>query len=221
MQATATASTISVRAGYSAVQSGSSATATATFVVPTLTCPNSTSQGVGLGTSIHTSTPDSDAAAIELLCSNGVPFYRADAQINNVGLFVGGTTLPGDVVQVTTSVTATVTTITIHNLTQNWSTQNSGAGGSPVLAIVGALEGACAVQGTSGPCFPIAQFSSPLAFSGAGIDGVDLASAQAVRSNATSNTGSLEAIATALTRGRTGFRVNWVSSCTPDASGLC
>jgi hypothetical protein len=219
----ASANTPSVHAGYDAVQTGSSASAQTSFSVPTVTCPNTDFQLTGPAAIIRTSangTNYANGGAITTGCYNGGAFYRAQLQDNgSVTIPSASPVLPGDRVQISTSVSASATTVSITDMTQGWTRSETGAGGTPTLAAV--AMGAYGCTTGAHPCRPIPQFSKTT-FAFSEIDGVSLAAAGAVAVDATSSTGAIEATTGKLIQHGMGFQVTWVSSCTPDpTTGKC
>ena len=115
-------------AGYVAAPTGISA-ASAKFVLPTITCPNSTGNygvapGVFLsGTSVFT------GGGVEAACSAGVVSYTVAIILNGTETksFAG---TPGDTYSVSVSETTTASKVTVKDVTHVASKTSTGAGGA-------------------------------------------------------------------------------------------
>ena len=211
------ATTTSPIAGYSVAESGSSASAQTTFNVPTVTCNTGDFQRIGFRAVVRTTAPASNGAFIGAGCTNGSPVYFVQLQVNGTITDPADPILPGDRVQSSVSITASATNESISDVTQGWTESATGAGAVPVFASVGAGGFACTAGAP--PCRPVPQFSN-VTFGKSAIDGVSLAQAQ--RTDFTLGTGTIEAIAGKLIQGGTGFKVSYVSSCSPaPTTGVC
>lgn len=113
----------SIFAGYDSTPSHAFASASATFVVPTVTCPThspiAANEWFGLTDSNTTSYDDSVIAAVVAVCSDDVPVsYYYTAQVGNEQIS-GATVNAGDTVEVSVYQTGSIEEAKVFDITQN------------------------------------------------------------------------------------------------------
>jgi hypothetical protein len=167
----------SVAAGYLLNPAPASATANTTFVVPTLTCPASGTQGDAPGALIFTGSGASaslSGASVFVVCQNGTAFYQASAVVDGTGKMVAVSPAPGDSITISVSVTATKTGVTFSDTTQSFTKKFKGAGATPAVV----LDGIDSLVDNTNTQLPNANFHK-ISFSASKIDGQTLAASGA------------------------------------------
>jgi hypothetical protein len=193
-------------AGYEIFHGGLTASATARFVVPTLTCSSGTPSGIEPSAVIFTAGGPS-SAGVFAQCTAGAASYRVALTVNGTLFGAKFTPSAGDVIVVSVEESSSATTATIRDLTQSQSKKVTGAGGSPGAVLVGMNT----MNNKADQQLPVAQFGR-VGFSGAALNGQPL-SAHATAINLKSVDGTVLRIKTG-DLGTTGdsFMETWKSA---------
>lgn len=195
------------------------AIASSTFTVPAIDCSPVAAngfEGVVLGSQLYFPAPSgstlSTGVGVAIICAP-TPTYEAFGQINGASETVSLTVQPGDTITESAAEDSTDTTLAIADNNDNGGEGDviNGTGGTPTWAGVGAISVNC--TWALGPCSPVPELSSPVTFSGVGINFKGPLGALAFRSNITSQSGPVQISASPLGRGLRSFTDTWVSSC--------
>jgi len=188
-------------AGYEARESVTSASAS--FTIPKLTCPNSGMLGIAPGVSLTGAT--TTEADVAVLCQNGALHDVARMFLNNSPPYDLPIAInPGDTMAVSVSETPAADTATITDLTQQTSVTKRASGASNVLARIG--DGS--VLDNTGLLLGVPPFGA-ITFSAAKVNGSALGASSPTPVNRTLfstlkiSTGALDSTGTSFT---TNFR---------------
>jgi hypothetical protein len=185
-------------AGYQAATPDGLASASATFTIPTLNCSSDIDDPLYLG--VTTST-DSSAATIRLLCNGTTPTYTY--WVYTPAGMIEEPATAGDVVVASLFQTASWTEAEIHDLTngQYW-VGNTGSGGTGTGAVIGVNEPYSTV--------PLPQIT-PTTFSSVQVNGDYLGFENPTQYNLERGSDKLFT-SSALSSNGTQFTVTWKSS---------
>jgi hypothetical protein len=192
------------------------ASAAATFVVPTLTCTGigSDFSGVAVGIAVFNDADTRSGAEIDLECYGTQASYGRAVIINDLAREIPYFVNPGDTIEVIVKVSPAKTVASMRDLTAGWSWRMHGAGANATRTLVGARAIACAPDG----CVPVPQFSD-VEMTHANVDGASLQGAS--RSTLRAQTGRAEVKASPLSPTGKEFTLIWRSKCAPDVNNLC
>jgi hypothetical protein len=203
-------------AGLLGTASGASATVSAKFKVPTVTCPDGGPDFAGTTDGVVAYTHDSFSdAGVAVGCFGNEPLYAGLIDINGSQTQFPDVVNPGDSITVSVvSQTGGTTEATVRNKTQNWR-HTLTATGSDAVEEVGA--GAIAFNCLAGACSPVAQYTNVRFYSSSFIS----LSTKAI-SKIKAADGSVEAKAAGLGLDPGVFTTKWLSTCGPvDGDGRC
>jgi hypothetical protein len=126
--------TSTTEAGYTAAISGSTFLLKTQFTVPSHTCNGQ----AGIQPGAYLMTTSSTGGGILVGCSAETPGYEAVAMINGVRTVLTKITVaPGDVINISVSVSASTTTVAVIDTTKATRQSETGAGIAPTHLFVG------------------------------------------------------------------------------------
>jgi Peptidase A4 family len=195
---------------------GPTASASAMFTVPKLTCsPLIPFEATGELVSVRTLS-GTTLAGVFLVCANGASSAIAAYQINgNQTQLSNDVVQPGEVISASVSESGSSSAVQLSAKRAGWSASANGAGATIMSVVVGVSAVNCIVH----DCSPVPQFT-PVRFTAASINGVNLIQAAGTRVDLVDSNGHVEARPTQITNG-TSFEVEWVSSCAQKPDGRC
>ena len=194
-------------AGYQDPTTTTKATASDSFVAPTLTCPSSSEQsGLPIGAGMVTSSTWDSGAVLVFGCNGTTPAYEAAFFVN--GRLIAAHFIPnaGDVLHASAAESATSTRLVLKDVTQGISDTKARASGAAVLPVVGAFSLSGNLSGT-----PIPNFGK-VRISGAKLDGSTPQASSAVAYDLYSSTSQLQIATSALSPRGNAFSVTFKHS---------